>query len=221
MDNFFVKRKSGTGSDRRHPSPCSEQADRCSSAEAAFTASKDAILAGTASELLSAIKAVLSGYNYFPSQAIKNNQTTDSDLQLFRQVNDRELMVLQLFAQGRSNKEIAKGMFLSSKTVSTYKKRLMHKLQVNTLVDLIENVCFCASDDSEADSWDTQHEHFLRDARELAARVLLGEDEAIAARIRDTLAGILWVIPKDRQVAITVAPGTAINVQLSACQPVG
>jgi hypothetical protein len=63
------------------------------------------------------------------------------------------------------------------------------------------------------------NEHFLRDARELAARVLLGEDEAIAARIRDTLAGILWVIPKDRQVAITVAPGSAINVQLSACQP--
>jgi hypothetical protein len=49
----------------------------------------------------------------------------------------------------------------------------------------------------------------------------LGEDEAIAARIRDTLAGILWVIPKDRQVAITVAPGTAIDVQLSACQPAG
>ncbi|MNR37189.1 Virulence factors putative positive transcription regulator BvgA [compost metagenome] len=90
------------------------------------------------SELLSAIKAVLAGYNYFPSQAIKHNQAVDADLQLFRQVNDRELMVLQLFAQGRSNKEIAKGMFLSSKTVSTYKKRLMHKLQVNTLVDLIE-----------------------------------------------------------------------------------
>lgn len=90
------------------------------------------------SELLSAVKAVLAGYNYFPSQAIKHNQAVDADLQLFRQVNDRELMVLQLFAQGRSNKEIAKGMFLSSKTVSTYKKRLMHKLQVNTLVDLIE-----------------------------------------------------------------------------------
>jgi len=29
-------------------------------------------------------------------------------------------------------------VFLSSKTVSTYKKRLMHKLQVSTLVDLIE-----------------------------------------------------------------------------------
>ena len=47
-------------------------------------------------------------------------------------------MVLQLFAQGKSNKEIAKGMFLSNKTVSTYKKRLMQKLEVQTLVDLID-----------------------------------------------------------------------------------
>ena len=90
-------------------------------------------------ELLSAIKAVIAGYNYFPSQAIhSNHETADSDLRLFRLVNDRELMVLQLFAQGRSNQEIAKGMFLSNKTVSTYKKRLMQKLQANSLVDLIE-----------------------------------------------------------------------------------
>ncbi|BBH47274.1 response regulator transcription factor [Pseudomonas sp. KU43P] len=91
------------------------------------------------SELLSAIKAVLAGYNYFPSQAVSNgHETAEADLRLFRHVNDRELMVLQLFAQGRSNKEIASGMFLSNKTVSTYKKRLMQKLQVETLVDLIE-----------------------------------------------------------------------------------
>ena len=90
-------------------------------------------------ELLSAIKAVLSGYNYFPSQALNAAQKNcNQELELFRQVNDRELMVLQLFAQGRSNKEIAKGMFLSNKTVSTYKKRLMHKLQASTLVELID-----------------------------------------------------------------------------------
>lgn len=90
-------------------------------------------------ELLSAIKAVLSGYNYFPSQALNPAQKNcNKELELFRQVNDRELMVLQLFAQGRSNKEIAKGMFLSNKTVSTYKKRLMHKLQASTLVELID-----------------------------------------------------------------------------------
>ncbi|MFK8330088.1 response regulator [Pseudomonas sp. BJa5] len=93
------------------------------------------------SELLSAIKAVLSGYNYFPSQAITHPHLPDEspgELELFKQVNDRELMVLQLFAQGRSNKEIAQGMFLSNKTVSTYKKRLMQKLKAGSLVELIE-----------------------------------------------------------------------------------
>ncbi|MGE8477562.1 MAG: response regulator [Pseudomonas shirazensis] len=91
------------------------------------------------SELISAIKAVLAGYNYFPSQVLQGEtESSRSELGLFRQVNDRELMVLQLFAQGRCNKEIASGMFLSNKTVSTYKKRLMQKLRVSTLVDLID-----------------------------------------------------------------------------------
>ncbi|MEQ7920269.1 response regulator transcription factor [Xanthomonas sp. WHRI 1810A] len=93
------------------------------------------------SELLSSVKAVLSGYNYFPSQALTTPAGEDgqpSEIELFKLVNDRELMVLQLFAQGRTNKEIAKGMFLSNKTVSTYKTRLMQKLRARTLVELIE-----------------------------------------------------------------------------------
>ena len=93
------------------------------------------------SELVSAIKAVVAGYNYFPSQALAPERHEDGDsseIELFKSVNDRELMVLQLFAQGKTNKEIAKGMFLSNKTVSTYKKRLMQKLKANSLVDLIE-----------------------------------------------------------------------------------
>ena len=96
---------------------------------------------GDLSELLSAIRAVLSGYNYFPSQALSGPGAEGMDVQeleLFKSVNDRELMVLQLFAQGRTNKEIAKGMFLSNKTVSTYKKRLMQKLKAKSLVELIE-----------------------------------------------------------------------------------
>ena len=93
------------------------------------------------SELVSAIKAVFSGYNYFPSQALtpeRSDGADDAEIELFKLVNDRELMVLQLFAQGKTNKEIAKGMFLSNKTVSTYKKRLMQKLKANSLVELIE-----------------------------------------------------------------------------------
>ena len=93
------------------------------------------------SELISAIKAVFSGYNYFPSQALtpeKHEDDNFSEIELFKLVNDRELMVLKLFAQGNTNKEIATGMFLSNKTVSTYKKRLMQKLKADSLVDLIE-----------------------------------------------------------------------------------
>ena len=93
------------------------------------------------SELVSAIKAVFSGYNYFPSQALtpeKNEISSFSEIELFKQVNDRELMVLKLFAQGKTNKDIAAGMFLSNKTVSTYKKRLMQKLKATSLVELIE-----------------------------------------------------------------------------------
>jgi len=95
---------------------------------------------GDLSELLSAIRAVLSGYNYFPSQALNacGPDSNSQEQELFKAGNDRELMVLQLFAQGRTNKEIAKGMFLSNKTVSTYKKRLMQKLKAKSLVELIE-----------------------------------------------------------------------------------
>lgn len=88
-------------------------------------------------------------------------------------------------------------------------------LTPEVLADLIEDVCFCASDDSDSDSWETQHEHFMRDARELAAEVLLGEDEGIVSRVRDTIAGILWVLPKDRSVTITIDPASAITVTLS------
>lgn len=69
---------------------------------------------------------------------VRSDDVRYAELELFKAVNDRELMVLQLFAQGRTNKEIAKGMFLSNKTVSTYKKRLMQKLKARSLVELIE-----------------------------------------------------------------------------------
>ncbi|MFK3793159.1 response regulator [Pseudomonas piscis] len=94
------------------------------------------------SELLSAIRAICNGYNYFPSQALLINQVAlgqTLELAQFNSLNDRELMVMQLFAMGQTNQQIAVGMFLSNKTVSTYKKRIMQKLattSMNTLVDL-------------------------------------------------------------------------------------
>ncbi|MDU2873589.1 MAG: LuxR C-terminal-related transcriptional regulator, partial [Pseudomonas aeruginosa] len=44
----------------------------------------------------------------------------------------------QYLSQGYSNKQISEQMFISNKTVSTYKARLLLKLNAGSLVDLIE-----------------------------------------------------------------------------------
>lgn len=49
----------------------------------------------------------------------------------------REVEVLKLLSSGRRNKEISQELSINEKTVSTYKARLMKKLNVTNLVDLI------------------------------------------------------------------------------------
>ncbi|MBI6955366.1 two-component system response regulator EvgA [Pseudomonas sp. TE6288] len=92
-------------------------------------------------ELLSAIKAVMSGYSYFPNQALHKGRSGTggaTEMEMVERLSGREMMVLQQLARGKSNKEIADSMFLSNKTVSTYKTRLLLKLNARSLVDLIE-----------------------------------------------------------------------------------
>lgn len=91
-------------------------------------------------ELLSAIKAVLSGYSYFPNQALhaSRGRSGGSEAEMVNRLSAREMTVLQQLARGRSNKEIADSMYSSNKTVSTYKSRLLLKLNARSLVDLIE-----------------------------------------------------------------------------------
>lgn len=91
-------------------------------------------------ELLSAIKAVLSGYSYFPNQALhaSRGRSGGNEAEMVNRLSAREMTVLQQLARGRSNKEIADSMYLSNKTVSTYKSRLLLKLNARSLVDLIE-----------------------------------------------------------------------------------
>ncbi len=50
----------------------------------------------------------------------------------FANLTDRELNVLALIAQGKTNKEIAKQIFLSEKTVRNYVSSLLSKLHLST-----------------------------------------------------------------------------------------
>jgi hypothetical protein len=86
-------------------------------------------------------------------------------------------------------------------------------LTPDTLVDLLEAVCFCASSDSDADSWSTQHDRFLRDARKAATEILLGEDAAICGQFRDLIHRNRWLLPKGRGLVISVGAET-VEVKL-------
>ncbi|MCC0182010.1 DNA-binding response regulator [Aeromonas hydrophila] len=92
---------------------------------------------------LSLLKTVLvkigKGQLYFPRDVIagaKNAHEVDRK-DLLSALSDREMSVLLQICQGHTNKQIAESMLLSEKTVSTYKSRLMQKLNVTTMVDLI------------------------------------------------------------------------------------
>ncbi|MBS2781049.1 response regulator transcription factor [Aeromonas salmonicida] len=89
--------------------------------------------------LCSAIRACLVGKRYFPDEIISEGNrisNVNSDDALLS-LSDREMSVFLSLCKGCSNKEIANNMLLSEKTISTYKSRVMRKLQVNNMVELI------------------------------------------------------------------------------------
>ncbi|MGY2498993.1 LuxR C-terminal-related transcriptional regulator, partial [Klebsiella pneumoniae] len=90
---------------------------------------------------VSAIRAVGSGQNYFPEKAFcltRREAGTDHEDERLRTLSVRELGVLQYLTQGLSNKQIAERMLLSGKTISTYKTRILTKLNANTVLDLYD-----------------------------------------------------------------------------------
>lgn len=72
-------------------------------------------------------------YNKQLSLGRKINRTGS----FYKKLSTREAEVLKLLCIGRKNKEVAKELNINEKTVSTYKARLMRKLKVTNLVDLV------------------------------------------------------------------------------------
>lgn len=91
--------------------------------------------------LIKAIKTVMTGYTFFPnlaSSSVRRSEVDTKEQDLIKILSDRELTILQQLANGLSNKEIGEAMLLSNKTISTYKTRLMQKLNVKSLVYLAD-----------------------------------------------------------------------------------
>jgi len=96
------------------------------------------------SELIEAIHVVLSGH-YFISRkltdiVIKALLTSSREVGLpgWEALNDREQQVFHLLVSGKSNREIAKRLAVSSGTVAVYRSRMMRKLNVESLPSLVK-----------------------------------------------------------------------------------
>jgi len=91
--------------------------------------------------LLAAVNKVASGSMFITNelaQRLAFDEGTQKPRRFFRKLSSREVEVLKLLASGKRNKEVAEGLNLNEKTVSTYKARLMKKLNVDNLVDLLQ-----------------------------------------------------------------------------------
>lgn len=106
---------------------------RCHRGGAVGYVSKD----GDLSELLNAVTISLAGYTLFP--AVSNAAMgMGSESEAIRALSERELSVLRYLARGYRIRDIAQEFLLSEKTISTYKGRLIAKLQVENFVELVE-----------------------------------------------------------------------------------
>ena len=76
-----------------------------------------------------AIDSILRGYTLF-----KKTTNTDKEIKL----SCREITVLNQLLIGKSNKQISENLSLSSKTISTYKTRILEKYNANSLIELIK-----------------------------------------------------------------------------------
>ncbi len=72
------------------------------------------------------------------AQRLAFDEGTQKPRRFFRKLSTREVEVLKMLANGKRNKEVAMGLNLNEKTVSTYKARLMKKLNVDNMVDLLQ-----------------------------------------------------------------------------------
>jgi two-component system response regulator NreC len=70
-----------------------------------------------------------------PGMALDVNGGPTSD---FSQLSERELQVARLVVMGHTNKEIGGKLYLSVKTVETYRRRVMLKLGLDTRAELVQ-----------------------------------------------------------------------------------
>lgn len=95
---------------------------------------------GGADQILAAIRAVRDGGVYlYPSlaKALVADHLREQENPLVKSLSDRELEVLRFIGDGLVNKQIASQLGISVTTAQTYRTRIMEKLGLHTVAELI------------------------------------------------------------------------------------
>ncbi|MBE2245747.1 MAG: response regulator transcription factor [Candidatus Competibacteraceae bacterium] len=97
-------------------------------------------------ELKTAITNVIQGEEYYCKEAAhqvmqhmakKEKQTMSGDLNL-RGFTLREIQIIRMICDGKSNKEIAESLYISSRTVESHRMRIMRKMEVSSSAELVK-----------------------------------------------------------------------------------
>ncbi len=99
-------------------------------------------------DLLRAVEAVLKGETYLSPRIAKKVMSDfraggrkDNDApiaQQFSVLTNREREILKLIAEGMSNEEIAKALWISPRTAKVHRANIMKKLDVHKVADLVK-----------------------------------------------------------------------------------
>src|SRR5207249_4175891 len=95
---------------------------------------------GAPEELIKAIQKVLAGGRYVSpalAERLALDLTAEPDQPLHARLSDRELEVLRMLALGKTISQIAEELRLSVTTVSTYRARILEKMDMTTTAELM------------------------------------------------------------------------------------
>jgi two-component system invasion response regulator UvrY len=90
-------------------------------------------------ELISAMRRVSGGDKYVTSslaEKLASFLKTGAEEPLHQTLSDREYQVLCMIASGKRVKQIANELLLSTKTISTYRSRILRKMNMNNNIEL-------------------------------------------------------------------------------------
>ena len=90
-------------------------------------------------ELITAIRKVSTGRKYVSSSLAEKlafGLEFDSEKPLHETLSDREYQVMCMIASAKTVKEIAEELFLSAKTISTYRTRILEKMNMKNNAEL-------------------------------------------------------------------------------------